>query len=159
MNLKHFQVICLASAIALLVVVFELIPLPMSVVQFKWLAAIGVGVLVLAITATELSRREARAQLTSTVEEAVGIRSTKWSVLKRAALCFVVFIAVFPFVLIASYLDISVDSVADKLGMPPLALALVAILVTAVGVWAVARAFGWTAAQRQMGADVQAQGE
>lgn len=143
MNLQRLQAITGLMAIALLIVVFEVVPMPAWLLEFKWLAAIAAGVLLLTTTGIELTQREARAEFAASVEEAAGMRPTKWRFLKRIEVVFGVFLAVFPFVLIANSLGISLESTASKLGMSPFLLAIFAIVVTGGSIWGAARGLGW----------------
>ena len=66
--------------------------------------------------------------------------------------------AVLPFVLIANYLGISHESVAEKLGISPLLLAIFAIAVTGGSIWGVVRGLGWKGSRPGMEETSQAKG-
>lgn len=158
MNLQRTQVFTGMAAIALLIVVFEVIPMPAKVIEFKWLTAVLAGLLLVMTTAIELTQRKAREEFAASVEVAVGIRRSKWGVLKRIDVMFVVFMAVLPFVLIANYLGISHESVAEQLGISPLLLAIFAIAVTGGSIWGVVRGLGWKVSRPGMEATNQGEG-
>ncbi len=158
MNLERLQVFTGLSAIVLLIGVFEVIPIPARVIEFKWLMAIAAGLLLLVTTGIELCQREAREEFAASVEEAAGMRRTKWALLKRTKVMLGVFMAVLPFVLIANYLGISNESVAERLGVPPIGLAMLAIAVTGGSIWGIVRGLGWKATRKDMSAATYQQG-
>ncbi|MFP5442133.1 MAG: hypothetical protein ACLGIY_00730 [Betaproteobacteria bacterium] len=78
MNLQRTQVFTGMAAIALLIVVLEVVPMPAKVIEFKWLTALLAGLLLVMTTAIELTQRKAREEFAASVEVAVGIRRSKW---------------------------------------------------------------------------------